>query len=565
MKKKSYIEYVPVQSGVPVMKPYGHQIEALNKFRESDAIALFFEMGCGKTFTTLAIAEDKFRRGLIEGLVVVAPNDVHKQWYNDLVNGVMINGVLHRQLGVNVAAQCIGGRGGKSELASFNDDGYFHFVSVNVDTFSQPTKWKGIVDMVNNGRFMIAIDEATCLKNPSSNRAKRLLYEFNDTISRRGTVVWSAKKENTKYRAILTGTPVTNGTEDLWALMEFVQPNYFGRNFYSFKDYFGMFVQITVDKNTDKERRVSVPMTEKTWEGIHACYNYIQAFNIFGVTEDTYLTVKHQAHYMGAHKHADELTLQLSKASMFKKLVECVDMPERSYIKRDLILSDAQKKAYKEMTEELFTLYKGTICRAKSVLTAMIRLQQISSGFIVNTIEEQEEDTEDDTVVEKDLMPNEVQWLGESNPKLDALMRDVRDSDKPLLILTKYSAEAQRIYELCEKAGYRTGLFTGWKVVGGVEAFKAGELDVLVANTSKIARGFNLQISHTILFFSNSFSMEERQQAEFRTFRTGQKEKCVYVDYIAAPIDRVVLDTLQRKKDLLDEIRDGKIVEELVF
>jgi len=140
-------------------------------------------------------------------------------------------------------------------------------------------------------------------------------------------------------------------------------------------------------------------------------------------------------------------------------------------------------------------------------------------------------------------------------------MRDVAECDKPLLILTRYSAEAAKIYELCEKAGYKTGLFTGWKIVGGVDALKNGEIDILVANSSKISRGFNLQIAHTTLFYSNSFSMEIRQQAEFRTFRMGQKHPCLYIDYTAAECDETINKALQMKKGLLEYIRDKKLSE----
>ena len=160
-----------------------------------------------------------------------------------------------------------------------------------------------------------------------------------------------------------------------------------------------------------------------------------------------------------------------------------------------------------------------------------------------------------------DVMPDEVVWLGDTNPKLDALMRDVAECDKPLLILTRYTAEAAKIYELCKKAGYRTGLFTGWKIDGGVDAFKAGELDILVANSSKISRGFNLQNSHTTLFYSNTFSMEVRQQAEFRTFRMGQKNPCLYIDYSASDNDDTINTALRLKKGLLDYIRDKKLEE----
>ena len=75
----------------------------------------------------------------------------------------------------------------------------------------------------------------------------------------------------------------------------------------------------------------------------------------------------------------------------------------------------------------------------------------------------------------------------------------------------------------------------------------------------KIHRGFNLQNAHTTLFYSNTYSMEVRQQAEFRTFRIGQKHPCVYVDYMASGVDRLIYDSLRLKKTLLDAIRDGDV------
>lgn len=170
-------------------------------------------------------------------------------------------------------------------------------------------------------------------------------------------------------------------------------------------------------------------------------------------------------------------------------------------------------------------------------------------------------DLSEEQIADMDVMPDEVVWLGDSNPKLDALMQDVAECDKPLLILTRYTAEAAKIYDLCQKAGYRTGLFTGWKIDGGVDAFKDGQLDILVANSAKISRGFNLQNSHTTLFYSNTFSMEIRQQAEFRTFRMGQQYPCLYIDYTASDVDDTINTALKLKKGLLDYIRDKNIKE----
>ena len=552
----------------PDLVPFGHQKTAIERYTPMDDIALFFEMGCGKSFTTLQIAQAKFNKGEIKGLLVVAPNDVHRQWFNELVFGVDKDhdGVMWQELQIDFEAQCVGGRGGQKELYPFQTEDLFKFVSVNVDTFSQPHKWEDIVFWANCNNYMIAIDEATVIKNPTSKRSQRLLYEFNDIKKRGKTIVSSVKKH--PVRAVLTGTPVTNGPIDLWAIMEFVHPNYFGRNYYSFRSYYGMFTKLTVETSYGSQRDVDVLLTEKTWQGIHNCQSYHEAQVVFGCSEDTYMTIKHQDHFVGPYKHADELKKLLEPVATFVKLTDCMDMPKVQYMERKVGMSDAQKAVYESMKKDLLAQYDSYQATASNKLVVNLRLQQISSGFIMGkkTIESGWDlsvfgDLSEAAIEEKDLAPNEVVWIGESNPKLDALMRDVAECDKPLLIITRYSAEAAKIFELCQKAGYRTGMFTGWKIVGGIDAFKNGELDILVANNSKISRGHNLQIAHTTLFYSNTFSMEIRQQAEFRTFRIGQKHPCLYIDYSAAEVDETINTALKMKKGLLEYIRDKDLKE----
>lgn len=551
----------------PDLIPFGHQQVAIDRYKDMTDIALFFEMGCGKSFTALQIAQEKFRQGQIKGLLIVAPNDVHRQWFDELVYGVNKDGdgVMWQELQIDFEAQCVGGRGGQKELYPFERDDMFHFVSVNVDTFSQPHKWEEIVFWANSGPYMVAIDEATVIKNPSSKRSQRLLYEFND-IKKKGKAIISSVKK-CPYRAVLTGTPVTNGPMDLWAIMEFVHPNYFGRNYYSFRAYYGMFTKLSV-VTAYGARDVDVLLTEHTWEAIHKCSTYQEAYILTGCSEDTYMTIRHQDRFLGPYKHADELKKLLEPVATFMKLTDCVDMPAVQYMERKVGLSDAQKAVYNSMKKDMLAQYAGYTATALNKLVVNLRLQQISSGFIMGQKAIDDWDLSAyadslDSLDNKDLAPNEVVWLGESNPKLDALMRDVTECDKPLLILTRYSAEAAKIFELCEKAGYRTGMFTGWKVVGGIDAFKNGELDILVANSSKISRGFNLQIAHTTLFYSNTFSMETRQQAEFRTFRMGQKYPCLYIDYSASDVDETINRALKMKKNLLDYIRE-KDLEEVI-
>ena len=558
---------------MPVAQLREHQQEALLRYRKKDEVALFFEMGCGKSLTLLAIAEDKFKNGEIDGLLVIAPNDVHRQWYDELVYGIgekMWCEALGEwrglsELSVPFQAQCYGGRGGADKLYPFYDreiwdepsslvdsgeprlavkrHKYFWFLSVNVDTFSTKDKWRPVVQWANEHRIMIAVDEATVIKNPKTLRSQRILYEFNHVTKSRGRIIRSEKLH--PWRAVLTGTPVTNGPVDLWSIMEFLRPNYFGMNWWTFRDYYAMFTEFQ-----GYGKKVNVMLTEKTWKLIKNCVSYDDARYKYGCSEDTYFTVMGQSHYKGPYKHADDLKKRLEPVASFRLLTECEEMPAQNYAVRHCGMSPEQSKLYKQAMKEMAVEYKDAVMTAQNVLVLYLRLQQISSGFVVNS---SSFSIEDDGY---DVLPGEAVWIGDGVPKLDALMRDVDEAAKPVLILTRYTAEAEKIYNLC-KERYATGLYTGWKVDGGVDAFKDGQLEVLVANSQKICRGFNLQMAHTTLFYSNTFSMEVRQQAEFRTFRLGQRHPCLYVDYIASPVDEKIMESLKIKKNLLDYIRGG--------
>lgn len=546
------------------VKLFEHQKLARNKFKDLDEIALFFEMGCGKSVTSLSIMIDKYKQGKIDSLLIVAPNDVHKQWFDDLCNEDALLSKILEQEHVPCTGQIIGGRGGQKQFYDFEDDGKLHIVCVNIDTFSQPHKWEVIVDWVNKNKTAIIIDEATSIKNPNSKRSQRMLYEFNDVMKKHNTVLFSGKKPNTSVRCVLTGTPVSNGPMDLWSIMEFIKPNYFGRNYYSFMNYYGMHTKLKLDTG----QQISVLLTEKTWLGIKGCKDYSEAFNTFGCSEDTYMTVMHQDHYIGPYKHADELKQLLEPVAVFAKLTDCVDMPPVHYITKEVPLSDAQKACYNDMKHDLLATYDDNVATAKNKLVVTLRLQQIASGFIVGHKEIDPEDldlpcwSDVESADEYDVTPDEVIWLGDTNPKLEQLKRDVAELDKPLLILTRFSAEAAKIYDLL-KDDYSCMLFTGWKTTGSIEKFKAGEFQIMVANTTKIARGFNLQVAHTTIYYSNTFSMELRQQSEFRTFRMGQKYPCTYIDYVSCEVDKTIADALRLKKGLLEYIRD-KNIEEVV-
>jgi superfamily II DNA or RNA helicase len=518
---------------------------------------IFVTGNTGKSAVILRIAGYKFKKGEINALLIVAPNDVHVQWAHEQVP---------LWLDCPYEIQCLYGRGGSKVSYPFDDDGdeTLKVVCVNIDTFSTPQKWKDFPEFVRAYKTMIVLDEATVIKSVSAQRTQRMLYAFNDVVMRKKTVLSSTPFS--KCRFILTGTPVTNGPMDMWAMMEFLQPNFFKRNWYSFQAHFGMFTTISVN-----DRPIKVPLSEEWWHVIKGITDFHEASAISGCSEDTFNTIHAQEKYEGPYKHAEELRELIRPVSYFKQLRDCVDMPQEVRLVRDLTMTPEIERCYYDMVTELLAEYEGHVATARTKLTSLIRLQQICSGFICDKTFEADasiEEQVDGRIValyglmdDEDILPDEIQWIGSSNPKLDMLYRDVDELAKPLIIATRFTAEAARIYN--DLAGkYRVSLQTGWKRVGSIDEFKEGKYDVMVANSMVINRGFNLQNSHVILVYANTFSLETRLQLEGRIFRIGQQHPCMYVDYCyPGSVDEKITQTLKMKRNLLDFIREADMKE----
>lgn len=517
---------------------YKHQEIALERYCKASAIPLFFDPGTGKTRTALLIAAAKYAAGEIDSLLVIAPNGVHKQWATEEIPKWISD--------VNTTVQW------KKNKKLFFIDGALNIVCTNIEQFSTKTRYLDYVEWVNSHRAMIVLDEATRIKNPKAIRTQRLLYEFNTVIRRGKTILKSEPK--TVARAILTGTPVTNGPFDVWSMFEFLQPGYFGINWYGFQNKYGMFHAIQVNG-----RVIRILINEEAWHQIKAATSFEMANALYGVNLSTYDMIKSQDHYEGPFKNVEQLRDQMLRIAMFVKIEDCIDMPDRVYNRKLLDMSPEQRRVYDELETYYITTYKDEKVEAKSKLTAYIRLQQIASGFVSS-----EQVPEDEL---EDPPPNKITWFDDL-PKMDQLLVDceeivgsIENPTGQVIIVCHFSAEAERIFDSLQAAGYHCCLQTGWKKVGSIDGFKQGKYSVMVANIRVISMGFNLQeLCHHMIFYSNTFSLEDRIQVEARIYRAGQKQKCIYTDYVMKDtIDMKVYAALKQKKQLADYIRETSV------
>lgn len=200
---------------------YKHQIRganmALRAFGALDAktpgggFGELFEMGCGKTLTTIAVAGALYNLGKIDRVLVVAPTSVCSVWPHDLNQFATFPWEARVLLGDK-----------KKRLKALNELENWPFKALRIAVINyESTHREGIFEALAAYKpNLIVCDESQRIKNPSAAQSKAL-HKLGDAAP---------------FRMILSGTPVQNNAVDLYSQYRFLDPAVYGANFYAFKN-----------------------------------------------------------------------------------------------------------------------------------------------------------------------------------------------------------------------------------------------------------------------------------------------------------------------------------------
>lgn len=200
---------------------YKHQIRganmALRAFGALDAktpgggFGELFEMGCGKTLTTIAVAGALYNLGKIDRVLVVAPTSVCSVWPHDLNQFATFPWEARVLLGDK-----------KKRLKALNELVNWPFKALRIAVINyESTHRDGIFEALTAYKpDLIVCDESQRIKNPSAAQSKAL-HKLGDAAP---------------FRMILSGTPVQNNAVDLYSQYRFLDPAVYGANFYAFKN-----------------------------------------------------------------------------------------------------------------------------------------------------------------------------------------------------------------------------------------------------------------------------------------------------------------------------------------
>ncbi len=302
-----------------------------------------------------------------------------------------------------------------------------------------------------------------------------------------------------KYRLLLTGTVITNQAIDVFSQYKFLNPAIFGASFYTFRNrYFNM---VGYGNHTPVLKRAMEP----------------------------------------------ELMDRLHSIAFRTTKAECLDLPETTDIVRYVELESKTARLYRDLVKNSYTeLAKGEVT-ATNILTRLLRLSQLTGGFLGN------DDGGVSTV---------------STAKLDALSDIIDEAvseEQKLVVIARFLPEIRAIEKLLKEKGLSYSLICGGVQDRDVqiEQFQRNSgVKVFVGQIATAGLGITLTAASTMVFYSLDYSMSNFEQTKARIHRVGQKHNCTYL-YLTAKgtVDEKVLKALRSKADLaktlVDDYRRG--------
>ena len=459
--------------------PYKHQLTALEKSWNRETYAYFMEMGTGKTKVLIDNMAILYDKGKIDGALIVAPKGVIGTWYNQEIPTHLPDHIEK----MSVLWQSNITKGQSKKLGNLFQIGEeLQILIMNVEALSTVKGVNFASKFLLSHNALMVVDESTTIKNPKAKRTKNILK----------------LSKGAKYRRVLTGSPVTKNPLDLYSQCEFLDPYLL-----DFHSYYAF-------RNRYAEMRTA-----------HFSGRSVQIVSKF--------------------RHLDELSESLKPFSYRVLKEDCLDLPDKIYMKRIITLTKKQEEVYEQMKREALAFLNGKKTTTVNALTQLMRLQQITCGHFV---------ADDGTTQEID-----------SN-RLDELMDVLEEVEGKALIWCHWQKDVQIIKEAILKE-YGPGSVVDYYGLTpqdqrqkNKDAFQNdSKVRFFVGTPQTGGYGLTLTAANTVIYYSNGYDLEKRIQSEDRAHRIGQKKSVTYVDILAEEtVDSKIVKSLRKKINIASKV-----------
>jgi SNF2 family DNA or RNA helicase len=357
----------------------------------------------------------------------------------------------------------------------------------------------------------VVLDESTILKNFHGMSMKIKGGQFG-----RALVEVAAHAD---WRVLMTGTPAPNGPQDLWGQMYFLDPEGLALEptFNDFREEYMSVIDLRPEarrfRTTENGDRFYLPMR--------------------GDTPKKWIPKKDAIERIG--------TIINPWAFRARIRDHIKDLPELTVMKRKIEMSAEQRMHYEDMKERLRVVIDDTRITVPVKIAQLMKLRQISGGFIIDNAE--------------------VAHPIADNPKvaeLDSLLEEI--GDEKVVIYGQYQWEIKMLEERYKDRGAVTvyGGNSSQVNLANIKRFREdAACRTIILHPKSAAHGITFTVAHYMVFFSFDHSAEDNYQCVKRIERAGQKNAMlVYYLLCRESVDEAIYETILRKNQNQQQLID---------
>ena len=452
-----------------------HQKEAIKRALPLDFYGLFLETGTGKSRTLIEILRAIYARHERQiPTLIISPVVTLNNWKNEICKYSKITD----------KAICVLQGDGKKKVRQLIDGVSKNKIIVtNYESLLNEELFQLLFDYLRDKASVLVCDESHYAKNPTAKRTKKIL----------------SLSEASKFRYVLSATPILNSPEDIWSQAYILDHGErFEKKFHHFKlKYF-----------EDRNRHMPKAKYFPNWQ----------------IKKDALVVFE----------------AKLAEISMSVKKEECLDLPPFVKTEIEVELSAGQKKHYESVKKDFISYVSNEVaCVASIAIVKALRMQEISSGYISLDNDELIEFTD--------------------NPRLDALedLVKLHTPNHKIIIWSCFKQNHQMIAKMLRKNKiefvFLTGAESQQQKFDNMDSFEKDPKVRVCIGSQSVGIGISLLESSMSIYYSRNFNLGHDIQSEARNYRAGsERHKSIY------RIDLVAKDTLD--KDVLSALADKKSI-----
>jgi len=302
-----------------------------------------------------------------------------------------------------------------------------------------------------------------------------------------------------KYRRILTGSPVTKSPLDLFTQCYFLDP-------------------------------------------------FLLDFTSYYAFRNRYAEMR-EAHFGGrsvqlvtSYKNLDELSETLKNFSYRVLKDDCLDLPKKTFMKRIIQMTPEQNKVYQQMKKTALAELNGKVTTTMNVITQLMRMQQITCGHFKaddGTIQEIKNNRITELIDTVDEIQGKVVIWAHWRNDIETIVKHLKEEYGDNSVVTYFgdtsTDDRQKAIKKMQNPNSSVRFLVGTPQTGGY--------------------GITLTGASTMIYYSNGYDLEKRQQSEARIDRIGQEKPMTYIDIIAeGTVDEKIVTSLKKKVNIATKV-----------